>query len=254
MSKEDKDGWAHIDAASDTEKSWTSTIRPSSSISAYGMTFEDFMRKTTVNNICPGDWKGDWKAEQSFWGDKISKDKKTHGGKTIVTVDDGWGCNTRWHDTDPKDNGWGETVGNYHGWDTEGDDKKKEAQSTAWDTPADTSDINAFVKANTSKPWLSTRRPPLSASVNSTAKAHWKFPPAPNDEPALPKPGKHNRSLPEAPPTVSKAVAKQHGISHHVATSTATKYGHAVHRPSYIDTLSSPVRLPQFPPKSFSSS
>lgn len=188
----------------------------------YGMTFKEFMQKTSEANGPPG-WgthedenKSAWKdihAKQSFgnsW-DK-TEGRRSKPGKTIATVfDGGWLAHTGWKDA--QDNGW---------------------KATEKATRKPDNDSSWIVEDSWSKPGVAKKQNAWDDLPNNQSEPN----PWTTSKPAKPNTSKTRPKHKPAWPSVQDKADK------------GTPYGHAIGRPEYIDSLEKPVSYltnPLFP-------
>ncbi|KAL6712018.1 hypothetical protein ACN47E_003061 [Coniothyrium glycines] len=129
-------------------------------------------------------------------------------------------------------------------------DKLSRRRSTAvqWNDTADNASVDTSPlepkppsKRHTRKS-LSKYRQLRTPTLPSTS--HRQFPPPPSNHTRSPH---ATHPVPEEPfPAISAAAASEKGIAHQVRAGRGTAYGHAVSRPTYIDSLEKPYAVFRF--------
>ncbi|KAH7076714.1 hypothetical protein BKA63DRAFT_594206 [Paraphoma chrysanthemicola] len=184
----------------------------------------------------PDNVPGGWGGNQDSWvADDISKKEKEDNvwprDQTSKETDNAWATlGDIWAEESAKTNdmlavGWNDTA-----WPSTPDALKP------------TKDPSRSVR-QTSKSLSRYRRP--SNTPSTAAKPHWKFPPSPSTSPLTPTTPK-NLLPPEPRLTVPASAASSSGLEHHVRAGPGSLYGHAIARPTYLDTLESPYAVFRF--------
>tara|TARA_R110002003_G_scaffold57_3_gene5120 strand:+ start:8899 stop:9933 length:1035 start_codon:yes stop_codon:yes gene_type:complete len=183
--------------------------------------------------------KDGWDDAKDGW----SVAEASRGVKQNATNADGWAADQIKKDGDDlwatQSNTWGNEP-------SKADDKPPVQwnNDTAWpSTPNDNKPNKppSISKRHTSKSLAKYRKPSTSPAV---PQPHWQFPPRPSTTPI--PPSSHPTLAPEPHPAVPSKAASLAGLEHQVRAGAGTPYGHAIARPSYVDTLERPYAVFRF--------
>ncbi|KAJ4287297.1 hypothetical protein N0V90_012695 [Kalmusia sp. IMI 367209] len=188
--------------------------------------------------------KGGWGAQESagqpYW---------TSGHQDKKSKTNGWDFEkTSWDTTkyDIKQTSWESKI---KPTDDSTCDFSWKAALNGWSTAQKAKSTANQTTAQKSNPWLTSNdlkeSEPKPLATDTAPKSHWQFPPSIPAKKTHPISDDAKLSA-EPLPKISKEDAARKGLEHQVRAGKGMRYGHAIGRPEYLDSLERPYAVFRF--------